>query len=272
MTNRLNAIMKGFSGLAAAALLAFGLAGPANALTSDEIKEKGTLVVGVLTDFPPYGGTDANQQPAGYDVDVAVLMAEDLGVELEIVPVTGPNRLPYLLTNRVDMLVATLGITAERSEQILFSKPYSTLRVLVMAPKDLDISGPDDLAKFTVGVTRAGSQDTFVSAVAPDGTRIMRFDDDAVSLQAIVAGQVEVLGGSNIHLARLINDHPELGIEEKFPLNSQGNGVGIRKGDEELQEWSNGFIDRIVESGQLDEIHQRWLGTPLPELPPMPDF
>src|SRR5688572_4228191 len=147
MTNRLNAIMKGFSGLAAAALLAFGLAGPANALTSDEIKEKGTLVVGVLTDFPPYGGTDANQQPAGYDVDVAVLMAEDLGVELEIVPVTGPNRLPYLLTNRVDMLVATLGITAERSEQILFSKPYSTLRVLVMAPKDLDISGPDDLAK-----------------------------------------------------------------------------------------------------------------------------
>ena len=87
-------------------------AGPAAAATPDEIKARGKLIVGVLTDYPPFGGTDAEQKPAGYDADVAALMAKKLGVSLELVPVTGPNRIPYLLTNKVDLLIATFGITS----------------------------------------------------------------------------------------------------------------------------------------------------------------
>jgi polar amino acid transport system substrate-binding protein len=261
---------------AAAALLAAGfmagVATPASALTPEEIKSKGKLVVGVLIDFPPYGGTDAAQKPAGYDVDVANLMAKELGVAVEIVPVTGPNRIPYLLTNRIDVLIAALGITPERAKQVIFSNPYSTLDVMVMAPKKLDIKEAKDLAKYTVGVTRAGSQDTLVTSVAPQGTRILRYDDDSISLQAMVAGQVEVLGGSNIHLARLVKDHPKLEIEQKFPLRAQANGMGFRKGDTALVEWSNKFIDKILANGQLSEIHERWLGTKVTKMPPMPTF
>lgn len=120
-----------FAGLAAAALNT----APAQAATPDEIKSRGKLMVGVLTDYPPFGGTDAQQQPAGYDADVAALMAKSLGVKLELVPVTGPNRIPYLLTNKIDVLIATFGITAERSKQVLFSNPYSTLTIYVLAPR-----------------------------------------------------------------------------------------------------------------------------------------
>jgi polar amino acid transport system substrate-binding protein len=261
---------------AAGALLAAGLiagvASPAAALTPDEVKAKGKLVVGVLIDFPPYGGTDAAQKPAGYDVDVANLMGKELGVPVEIVPVTGPNRIPYLLTNRIDVLIAALGITPERAKQVVFSNPYSTLDVMVMAPKKLDIKEAKDLAKYTVGVTRAGSQDTLVTSVAPKETRILRYDDDSISLQAMVAGQVEVLGGSNIHLARLVKDHPNLQIEQKFPLRAQANGMGFRKGDTALVDWSNKFIAKILASGQLSEIHERWLGTKVTKMPPMPTF
>lgn len=264
-----------FTRRVAAALLA-GLAGalstPVAALTPDEIKAKGKLVVGVLIDFPPYGGTDANQKPAGYDIDVANLMGKELGVATEIVPVTGPNRIPYLLTNRVDVLVAALGITPERAKQVVFSNPYSTLEVMVMAPKKLPIKEAKDLAKYTVGVTRAGSQDTLVTSVAPKETRILRYDDDSVSLQAIVAGQVEVLGGSNIHLARLMKDHPKLEIEKKFPLRAQANGIGLRKEDTALLAWTNGFVAKILADGRLSDIHERWLGTKVTEMPPMPTF
>jgi polar amino acid transport system substrate-binding protein len=269
---KLKSFARKVAGIVLAAGLIAGTQSAALALTPEEVKAKGKIVVGVLIDFPPFGGTDANQKPAGYDIDVAKLMAAELGVQVEIVPVTGPNRIPYLLTNRIDVLVAALGITPERAKQVVFSNPYSTLEVMVMAPKKLEIREPKDLAKYTVGVTRAGSQDTLVTSVAPQGTRILRYDDDAISLQAIVAGQVEVLGGSNIHLARLVKDHPNLNIEQKFPLRAQANGVGLRKGDTALTEWTNKFIAKILANGQLSEIHERWLGTKVTQMPPMPKF
>ncbi len=142
----------------------------------------------------------------------------------------------------------------------------------MIAPKKLELKEAKDLVKYTVGVTRAGSQDTLVTSVAPQGTRILRYDDDSVSLQAMVAGQVEVLGGSNIHLARLVKDHPKLEIEQKFPLRAQANGMGFRKSDTALVDWSNAFIAKILASGQLSEIHERWLATKVTSMPAMPQF
>lgn len=268
----LNKMTRRAATLLLAAGVAGGLAAPASALSPEEIQSKGTLTVGVLADFPPFGGTDENQEPAGYDIDVAKLLGEKMGVEVEIVPVTGPNRIPYLLTNRIDVLVAALGINEERAQQVAFSKPYSTLDVMVMAPESVEINGPEDLANLTVGVTRAGSQDTFVTQVAPAGTDIRRYDDDAVSLQAMISGQVDALGGSNIHLAVLKRDHADLNVEKKFPLFSQGNGIGLRQGDDALKSYLNDFIDDVAASGELDAIHQEWFGTPLPELPPAPEY
>ena len=78
----------------------------ASAQTIAEIKKKGEVTIGMLVDFPPYGTMNSSNQPDGYDADVARLLAKDLGVKLNLVPVTGPNRIPFLLTNKVDLLVA----------------------------------------------------------------------------------------------------------------------------------------------------------------------
>src|SRR3546814_12181523 len=75
------------------------------------------LTIGMLVDFPPYGIMNTENKPDGYDADVARQLAKDLGVKLNIVPVTGPNRIPYLLTNKVDVLIASLAITPARAEQ-----------------------------------------------------------------------------------------------------------------------------------------------------------
>src|SRR3546814_9366599 len=68
----------------------------------DKIKANGVIKVGIIIDFPPYGTTDVHNKPDGYDADVAKLLAQHLGVKLDLVPVTGPNRIPYLLTDKVD--------------------------------------------------------------------------------------------------------------------------------------------------------------------------
>jgi polar amino acid transport system substrate-binding protein len=115
-----------FTGTALALGLAATLsawAPAAKAQTVADIKKKGELTIGMLVDFPPYGTTNSSNQPDGYDADVARLMAKDLGVKLNLVPVTGPNRIPFLLTNKVDLLVASLAITPERAKQVQFSAP-----------------------------------------------------------------------------------------------------------------------------------------------------
>jgi len=261
----------GFLLLAGLALAILG-AGPASAATPEEIKARGKLLVGVLTDYPPFGGTDAQQQPAGYDPDVAKLFAKSLGVTLELVPVTGPNRIPYLLTNKIDVLIATFGITAERAKQVLFSNPYSTLTIYVLAPKSMSIKAPEDLKTVSIAVARASTQDTAITAIAPPGTPLKRFDDDATALQALISGQVQALGASNTILAQLNKDYPQLNMEPKITLREQANGMAFRKSDTALQEYANTFIAEIEKSGELSAINQRWFGIPLGKLPPMPQL
>jgi polar amino acid transport system substrate-binding protein len=257
--------------LAAVAASSLSASG-ASAASPEEIKARGKLLVGVLIDYPPFGGTDAQQQPAGYDADVAKLMAKSLGVALELVPVTGPNRIPYLLTNKVDVLIATFGITAERSKQVLFSNPYSALTIYVLAPKSVNIKSPEDLKAVTISVARASTQDTAISAIAPQGTAVKRFDDDATALQALISGQVQAMGASNTILAQLNKDYPQLNIEPKLTLREQANGMAFRKSDTGLLEYANKFIADAEKSGELSAINQRWFGTPLNKLPPMPTF
>src|SRR5512133_4365799 len=119
-----------FAALGLAALLS--VAAPlAAAQTVAEIKKKGEINVGLLVDFPPYGTTNAKNEPDGYDADVARLLAKDWGVKVNLVPVTGPNRIPFLLTNKVDVLVASLAVTPERAKQVQFSKPYAAASIVL---------------------------------------------------------------------------------------------------------------------------------------------
>ena len=104
-----------------AALIALGLGAAltvfaplVSAQTMADIKKKGEITIGVMVDVPPYATTDAQNQPDGYDADVAKLLAKDWGVKVNMVTVTGPNRVPYVLTNKVDVLVAVcVGVSVD---------------------------------------------------------------------------------------------------------------------------------------------------------------
>ena len=121
-------------------------------------------------------------------------------------------------------------------------------------------------------MARASTQDTAISAIAPQGTPLKRFDDDATALQALISGQVQAIGASNTILAQLNKDYPQLNIEPKITLREQANGMAFRKADTALQQYANKFIAEIESNGELSAINQRWFGIPLNKLPPMPQF
>lgn len=214
----------------------------------------------MLVDFPPFGVMNAENKPDGYDADVAKLLAKDLGVELVILPVTGPNRIPYLLSGQVDALVASLGITPERAERVAFSDPYAGIAIGVYGDVDVDLSGPEKLSGHAIGVTRASTQDTAVTAVA----RIQRFDDDASAVQALLAGQVEAIGASNIISSQIEAMAPGR-FEVKFPLSQQVQGIAVRPGQDAFLAEINAVVEKAKADGSLNAIHEKWLGTPLPD-------
>jgi polar amino acid transport system substrate-binding protein len=238
----------------------------AAAQTADEIKKKGTLSVGLLVDFPPYGTVNAQNQPDGYDADVARLLAKDLGVKLELVPVTGPNRIPYLLTNKVDVLVASLAVTPERAKQVQFSKPYSAATIVLYGAKKTNIKTPADLKGLRIAVARASTQDTALTAIAPEGTEIRRFDDDASAMQALLSGQVDAIGCSTTVAAQIAKRAGDA-YEDKLVLKQQFMAVAMRQGQPELLTTVNDFVTRNTTNGELNKLYTKWLQSPLPTMP-----
>jgi polar amino acid transport system substrate-binding protein len=258
-------LIKNLAGLAGAVAITAGLlATPAAAQTPEEIQERGTMNVGLLVDFPPFGILDAQGNPDGYDADVARMLAEDLGVEVNLVPVTGPNRIPYLLSNQVDVLVASLGITPERAEQVDFSDPYAGIEIFVYGDANLEVSGPEDLAGHSIAVARASTQDTSITEVAPEDANIQRFDDDATAVQALLSGQTPLMGASNVVISQL-NEMAPGRFDTKFSLRQQSQAIAVRPGSDELLAHINDFLSRVKQDGSLNALHEEWVGGPLPE-------
>ncbi len=252
---------------ALALTLAAAFALPAAAQTVADIKKKGEITIGMLVDFPPYGTTNAQNQPDGYDADVARLLAKDLGVKANIVPVTGPNRIPFLLTNKVDVLVASLAITPERAKQVDFSTPYAAATIVLYGVAKVQLKEPADLKGKRVGVARASTQDVALTAVAPEGTEIRRFDDDASAMQALMSGQVDAIGCSTTVAAQIAKRAPAGTYENKFNLRQQVMGVAMRPGQAELKKTLDDFVARNKANGELGKLYQKWLGTDFPTMP-----
>jgi polar amino acid transport system substrate-binding protein len=238
----------------------------ATAQSVADIKKKGEVTIGMLVDFPPYGTTDAKNQPDGYDADVAKLLAKDWGVKANIVPVTGPNRIPFLLTNKVDLLVASLAITPERAKQVQFSQPYAAATIVLYGKTASAIKSAADLKGVRVGVARASTQDVAVTKAAPEGTEIRRFDDDASAMQALISGQVDAIGCSVTVAAQIAKRVPAHTFENKFTLVQQAMAIAMRPGQDDLLKNVNDFVQKNTANGELNKLYNKWLGADLPKL------
>lgn len=252
--------------LALSALLTLPAATAALAELSD-ILEAGVVKIGVPESFPPFGSLNDEGEHVGYDVDIAKLIAEDLGVEVEIVPVVSKQRIPFLETDRLDLVVSTLGANPTRAKSIWFSAAYAPFYTGAFGPPSVAVSGIADLAGKKVGLTGGTIEDIQLTEEAPEGTEILRFGDNAATQAALVAGQVDVIITSNVVAAALGEANPELELQTKYISKEGASFIGVKKGDIDLLQWVNVFIMHKKLNGTLNDISLQWLGQPLPDLP-----
>ena len=251
---------------ALAGLLAITMASPA-AANLDEILNEGTIEIGVPENFPPFGSLGAEGEYEGYDVDVARMIAKDLGVDLELVPITSKQRIPYLETDRVDLVISSMGANPTRAKSIWFSNAYAPFFSGAFAAPDVAVSSPDDLTGLKAGVTGGTIEDIELSNMAPDGVQIVRFGDNAATLEAYKSGQVDVLVTGNTVAANLAANNDDVQLETKFVIKESPAFMGIKKDNMDLLRWVNVFILHKRLGGELDDLSQKWLGQKLPDLP-----
>jgi len=239
----------------------------ANAADLNEILKNGEVKIAVPEAFAPFGSVGKTGEHEGYDVDVAKLIAKDLGVKLKIVPVVSKQRIPFLETDKVDLVISTMGANPSRAKSINFSSAYAPFYSGVFAPSSIKVSSYTDLDGLTIGVTGGTLEDLELTKMAPKGAKITRFGDNAATLSAIKSKQVQVLVAGNTVAASVTEANPDFDLERKFIIKDSPCFIGVKKGNEDLLRWVNVFILHKKLGGDLNKISLKWLGQDLPSLP-----
>jgi polar amino acid transport system substrate-binding protein len=249
-----------FAGVAA--LSAFA-APAAHADALDSIAKSGVVRIGVFEDYPPFGSIGPDMKPEGYDIDVANLIGKALNAKVELVQVTGDNRMAYLADHKADLLLS-VGETPEREKVIDFSQPYAPYYLAVFGPKNLPVKNAGDLAGKTISVARGTLEDLSVTKIAPPSATIKRFDDPNGAISAFLSGQVQLMVVGNDVGATILARHPANDPEQKFALFSSPDHVGLNKNEPRLKQKIDETIARARKDGTLNTISKKWLRAPLP--------
>ncbi|MBK7473722.1 MAG: transporter substrate-binding domain-containing protein [Betaproteobacteria bacterium] len=250
----------------AVVLLSVGLFGPALADRFEEIIAKGVVRIGVPLDVPPFGSQNVNREAEGFDVEMAGMVAKALGVKLELTQITGANRLPFLLTDKVDIIISVMGLTPERAKQIMFTAPYANTSLAVYGPKNLNVKSPADLGNYKVAAAKGTTQELALSAANPKAN-IMRTEDDATAAAAYLSGQAQIFATNSIVAIDLAKKNPNKEFDLKFNIRRSPAHMGVKMGEHNLARWLDSFIFFNTMNTELDRLHIKWLGRPMEPMP-----
>lgn len=242
------------------------LAGPrqASAEALDDIMKNKIIKIAVPQDFAPFGSAGPDLKPVGYDIDMANLIAKELGVKVELVPVNSANRIPYLQTRKVDLVISSLGKNPDREKVIDFTKAYAPFFQGVFGVKDARIEKPEDLAGKTVGATRGAIEEQEISKLAPPTATIKRYEDNNATIAAFLSGQVDIIATGNVVAAAIAEKSPKRAPVSKFVIKDSPCFIGLNKEEPKLMAKVNEIIDKAKASGELSKISEKWLKAPLP--------
>ena len=240
-------------GLAVAAALAASaaLAGDLPPVP-DALKKAGVVRIGIKCDYPPDGFLDNQGKNQGIEVSLAREIAADaLGdaAKAELTCVNAANRIPMLVGGKVDMLVATLGITEERARVVDFSEPYAWGGSEVLVVKGSPIKKLADLKGKTVVVMKGAWQADWFEQNMSD-VKLLKLDNVSDGLQALLQKRADGFAHDFAILVGIAKNNPntEL-VGELYQIGFRG--IGVRKGDTALRDYVNAAIKKAYDDGKI---------------------
>lgn len=223
-----------------------------------EIKESGKVVIGVFSDKKPFGYVDANGDYQGYDVYFGNRLAKDLGVEVEYVPVEAASRVEYLLSNKVDIILANFTVTEERTEKVNFTLPYMKVALGVVSPDRALITDVSQLANKTLIVSKGTTAETYFTQNHPE-VNLLKFDQYTEAYGALLDGRGDALSTDNTEVLAwaLENEGFSVGVESLGNIDTIA--AAVNKDNKELLDWINDEIKALGEEQFFHEAYKQTL-------------
>lgn len=213
--------------------------------TLDDIKASGKLVIGVFSDKNPFGYVDENGEYAGYDVELAKRLGEELGVEVEYVSTEAASRVEFLQTGKVDIILANFTVTPERAEQVDFADAYMNVALGVVSHNDRVIKSLDELgANDQVIVITGTTAETYLTKNYPN-IKLQKYDTYASAKTAFENKNGVAWANDNTEVIAFANQSKgyTVGIEELGDLDTIAPAVS--KGNDTLLAWVNETMAKL---------------------------
>lgn len=227
--------------------------------TLDEIKESGTVNIGVFSDKNPFGYVDENGEYTGYDVYLANKLGEDLGVEIKYVSTEPANRIEYLQTGKVDIILANFTVTEERAKEVDFGKAYMNVSLGVVSPNTKVIESLDnwDGNDEMIVITGTTAQ-TYLMENYPDIT-LQKYDSYTNAKNAFENGNGAAWANDNTEVIAFASQNTDftVGIPELGGIDTIAPAV--TKGNDSLLQWLNEEITTLTGEGFFLEAYDATL-------------
>ena len=255
---------------AALLLLSSMVATPAMADKIDDIVKAGQIRCGVMLDFPPAGFRGQGNEPDGFDVQTCKDIAQSLGVKPAVVETSSSDRVPALVANRIDILVASTSPTLERARTVAFTAPYVAYTNVVLTRVDSGVKSFDDLKNRAVGgVTGTTTETVMLAGLQGWGEARDRYTGYGTEIDSYVAlsqGKVDGLVVSNT-VGAVLGQTPQfknLIVAGNAPSAVDLCAIAVNKRDGELLRWLNLFLWQQTRSGRYAELYKSYFGVGAP--------
>lgn len=229
--------------------------------TMQQVKAANVLRVGVKTDTPPFGfkrGGDI----AGFDVDLAYALAQELGIkDVQFVPVTSADRIQKLTNGEVDCVIASMTITRTREHQVDFSIPYFMDGQALLVKTDSPIKSYQDLAGKKVGAVNGSTSGSNMKQVAPD-CQVTQLGSFPALLKALDDGSVDAITTDSLILKGLARNSgkPDAYRIAGDKFSTEPYGIAVRENQSHWRDAINEAVQQVWESGRWQLIYETWFG------------
>ena len=236
-----------------------GAAGNGKFRTLDEIKESKTINIGVFSDKHPFGYVDEEGKYQGYDIYLAERLGKDLGVNINYVSTEAANRIEYLQSGKVDIILANFTVTDERKEAVDFALPYMNVALGVISPKDKVVT---DLANWNADdqmiVISGTTAEAFLVKNYPD-IKLQKYDSYATAKNALENGNGAAWANDNTEVIAFAKQNPNFTVGIASLGESDTIAPAVTKGNESLLEWLNTEIKTLGEENFFHKAYDETL-------------
>ena len=236
-----------------------GAAGNGKFRTLDEIKESKTINIGVFSDKHPYGYVDEEGKYQGYDIYLAERLGKDLGVNINYVSTEAANRIEYLQSGKVDIILANFTVTDERKEAVDFALPYMNVALGVISPKDKVVT---DLANWNADdqmiVISGTTAEAFLVKNYPD-IKLQKYDSYATAKNALENGNGAAWANDNTEVIAFAKQNPNFTVGIASLGESDTIAPAVTKGNASLLEWLNTEIKTLGEENFFHKAYDETL-------------